>query len=503
MYKNILSNIIGKLWSVISIYLFIPIYLYFLGINQYGLVSFFATLQTIVFLLDAGLSFTLRREFSIGNTDTSFGENKYRLLRSIESAYLLLSILILLFFYVASGSIVDHFLRIGNLNRSIVITVIQLMCVSITVQFFSSLYNGGLIGLEKQVLSNYIQIFYSLIRNGGVVLLLWIFTKDLRGFYLWFIVVDVLYAYVLRKILSGLITYKLNKKLFIIDIKLLKAIWKFSSGIFTISIISAINYQLDSLLVGKYLPISQLGIYNLAFSFSQLPVMILNSVAVAIFPRFVNLYSTGKIEKLNKMFLRVYLVFNIIGITMSIFVFFYSKYLLMFWTKNNVVADMGSPVLSLLILGSLFLTMQIVPYNYLLARGVTKVNLLFGFVNVIVVIPLLLFSIPRYGLMGAAFTWFLILLLITPLYIRYFYRSFFANSFMLWFFKNSILPILLISCIGYFSYLFWGEFGINSDLFAVLYAAIIGILTISLVSIAFFKRESKLLWYRVKKSIMM
>ena len=90
--KNIGANIIGRIWSIISVFIFIPLYIYFLGIETYGLVSLFATMQGILFLLDAGLTLSLRKEFSTGDSSIENKIRKYKLLRSIEFCYIILNI---------------------------------------------------------------------------------------------------------------------------------------------------------------------------------------------------------------------------------------------------------------------------------------------------------------------------------------------------------------------------------------------------------------------------
>ena len=52
------------LWSVVSVYLFIPIYLTFLGPEAYGLIGFYTTLLGVLAFTDLGLTATLNREMA-------------------------------------------------------------------------------------------------------------------------------------------------------------------------------------------------------------------------------------------------------------------------------------------------------------------------------------------------------------------------------------------------------------------------------------------------------
>ena len=89
--KNSVANIIAKIWSILSLYLFVPIWINLLGIEGYGVISFYTVLVTLMHFADAGLSATLTREFARGDID-----NRYRrdLLRTIECIYIIISVLI-------------------------------------------------------------------------------------------------------------------------------------------------------------------------------------------------------------------------------------------------------------------------------------------------------------------------------------------------------------------------------------------------------------------------
>lgn len=95
---------------------------------------------------------------------------------------------------------------------------------------------------------------------------------------------------------------------------------------------------------------------------------------------------------------------------------------------------LNSLQLSFLTIGNSLLGLQIVPYNYLLASGNTKVNNILGIIN----IPLLLIILPpliiRYGIKGAAFSFFVIMFFSTFGYIAYFYYKEINRKVLKWLF---------------------------------------------------------------------
>ena len=64
MKKNIAANYVGRAWGFISVYLFVPLYLKFLGIEAYGLVGFYSTLLGVLAFADIGSTATFKREIA-------------------------------------------------------------------------------------------------------------------------------------------------------------------------------------------------------------------------------------------------------------------------------------------------------------------------------------------------------------------------------------------------------------------------------------------------------
>ncbi|MDE2060547.1 MAG: hypothetical protein KGL31_00010 [candidate division NC10 bacterium] len=48
--RNIIANTLGRGWSMLMGLVFVPLYIKFLGMEAYGLIGFFATLQMEQFM---------------------------------------------------------------------------------------------------------------------------------------------------------------------------------------------------------------------------------------------------------------------------------------------------------------------------------------------------------------------------------------------------------------------------------------------------------------------
>ena len=62
--SNIGANFVGNLSSIVLAIVFTPVYIHFLGIEAYGIIGFYITLQGTVSFLEMGLSRACNRELA-------------------------------------------------------------------------------------------------------------------------------------------------------------------------------------------------------------------------------------------------------------------------------------------------------------------------------------------------------------------------------------------------------------------------------------------------------
>jgi hypothetical protein len=104
----LVANYIGKLWNIASIYLFIPLYIKYLGIDAYGVIAFYSILLAIILIADAGLSSVFAREVA------RRPHEKYALatlLKSLEGLYVVIILVRVISVFIASGWIASSWLK--------------------------------------------------------------------------------------------------------------------------------------------------------------------------------------------------------------------------------------------------------------------------------------------------------------------------------------------------------------------------------------------------------
>ena len=149
--KNTIANYFGHAWGIISVYLFVPIYLKFLGIEAYGLVGFYSTLLGILVFADMGLTATLSREIARLSVRKNAAREMGELLRTYESIYICISFMVAGTIWFFAPLIAERWLKASTLQPREIASAIRLMGIAIALQLPSGLYSGGLLGLQKQV----------------------------------------------------------------------------------------------------------------------------------------------------------------------------------------------------------------------------------------------------------------------------------------------------------------------------------------------------------------
>lgn len=439
--KNIVANYVGRGWGVISVYLFVPLYLKFLGIEAYGLVGFYAVLLGVLAFADMGLTATLSREMARLSGIRDSEEEMRHLVRTIEMVYLGISVILALVVLVLAGPIAHRWLNSSSLPISSIERSIRLMGFAVVFQFPAGLYLGGLLGLQKQVLANSIQVVMGMVRSGGAALVLWLISPTIEAFFFWQILSNSVLMVLFRQSLWANLPGKSLKVKF--HLSCLKGVMRYSIGMAIISFNSIILMQIDKITISKMLSLETLGYYFLASTLAQAPLLLSAPIAIAVFPHLTQLMVAGKERELASVYHRAnQLIASIvfpIGLTLVVF----SRELLLLWTQSSQTADSTHLVASLLIVGSVALAVQVIPFRLALAAAWTRLTIYLGGCAIIVIVPLLIFLIQRYGMVGAGISWIALNCSVALVFIFLLHRRLLRGHATRWFLHDMGRPFII------------------------------------------------------------
>ena len=433
--KNIIANYIGKLWGFISIFIFIRFYIEILGIQSYAIINFYSVILGLIAFADAGLTATLNRELA---KDISV-RDKSNLVYTAENIYLGICAFVIVLIYVLSDYIAQNFLKTDSFARDQISYFIKLIGVGIGLQLFSTLYEGGLMGLQKQVLSNKIKIVWSLFRSGIVIIPL-LYIPTLEVYFIWQILCNTILLLVFKRYISKELN-PLEKPIF--SNELLLNIWKYATGMMGIAFISAINIQIDKLVTSKYLDLKSFGYYSLATTIAQIPLLVSTPIIVAVFPMLSMLVSINEYDKKKEYFHRFSFIITVITAPIAVCIFLYAIPLIVLWTGNLEIANQINMTVKILIFGGFFLCLQLMPYYVGLANGHTKTNIIIGFFGLFIVIPLIIYCVKKFGIIGATVPWFFINLLSLVILSIVVLKKYLPNEYFKWLKQDVVVPLIV------------------------------------------------------------
>ena len=403
---KILSNYIGKLWNILSIFLLVPIYIHYLGLENYGIISFYAVILGVISFADAGMSSAIVKEFALDEKSSL----KYHILRKIEVIYWSVVILISLLIISFSGVIANKWLTAEHINFQDLRNYIILIGIGVGFQLVSSVYFGALFGLGKQISANIYQIIWTTCKSLLVIALFEIIDSSLYVFLTWQIVCNVAYIVFLR--------WHAVKKLKENDSNIIpipfshpipKRILTYISGMTLVSIISSINLQSDKLVISYFFSLKIFSFYTIASVLSQIPVMICAPLASFVFPllsRFAN-----RVDEFKDVFKTFTILTYLFIFSSSFLIFFYPLEFFTLWSRQNIDNQISSELnllIKLLTLGSIFLAMQFPFYYTLIANSKTRYTVYQGLFQVLIGVPLLVFFANYYGIKYTGVSWLLI-----------------------------------------------------------------------------------------------
>lgn len=440
VWKNIAANLVGRTWGVISSYLFIPLYLKFLGAEAYGLVGFYATLMGVLAFADMGLTATLNREMARLSVRKDSTEEQADLLRTYETAYMWISLALALLVWFMAPLIANHWLQSNALDPRKIASVIRIMGISIALQLPSNLYIGGLIGLQKQVLTNSLQIGWGISRGVGAVLVLWLFSPTVLAFFCWQLLTNIVYWFSARTTLWRAVSRGTVRPRF--KWLVFQNTWRYALGMAGMAFLSTILTQTDKLAVSKLLPLETFGYYTLAVALAGVTKMLASPIATAVFPRFTGLVAAGDRSGLIALYRRTTALVAVTVIPGGLTLALFSGDFIFAWTGNLVAAQQVGHVATLLIIGEVMQAIAVIPYYLALAHGNIRLNVQINIASVILITPLLIFLIIIYGVVGAGISWVAMNLCTQPLYLYVVHRRFVPGELRRWCLRGAIYPLL-------------------------------------------------------------
>lgn len=381
----------------------LPLYVRLLGIEAYGVVGLFASLQVLVAFMDMGLATTLTRELAGVGTDRARLAHGRSAALTFEIAYLCVAILIGLILAIVAPLVATGWINLETLSADRVSLSLQLAAVALACQWPANLYAGGLAGLHRQGPLALSSTAFAIMRVALSLIALWQ-SPTLESFFLAQIVSAVLQSAGMRiQLWSAL---RLPRHRAIPRIELLHRSRGFAGGMTAITVTSILLVQMDKVILSYLVPLPDFGIYVVASTLAAGLYTIISPVFSVMYPRLSALWGAGDFQAVANLYRASSQAMAGLIVPLTLVMACFPKESLYVLTGDPVLGQRGAWTLVWLVLGSGLNGLMNMPYALQLAAGWTTLTIGTNVVAVAVLAPMTWWTARHFGIEGGALAWF-------------------------------------------------------------------------------------------------
>jgi O-antigen/teichoic acid export membrane protein len=327
-----------------------------------------------------------------------------------------------------------------TIPASVVAQSLSIMGSVMGLRILENLYRSTLIGLQRQVLLNTINGAVATFRGLGAVVVLVFVSPTLGAYFVWQGIVSLLSVAALAQSAYGAMPAAKASAAF--SIPALRGVWRFAAGTVAITFLSLLLTNVDKILLSRLLPLGDFGYYALAVVVANTPLALVAPIAQAVYPRFTQLIAVDRQVDLAAAYhSTTQLVVVMLG-SATLVLALLGPGILKSWTGNPDMALRVYPLVVVLSLGSLLNGLMTIPYYLQLAAGWTALTMRANMIAILLVVPVLLVVVPKYGAMGAAWTWLSLNVFLVIAVIPRLHRRLLTAEMKRWWLQDVTFPLL-------------------------------------------------------------
>lgn len=445
--KNILANYLGQGWRVLMSLAFVPLYIKYLGIEAYGLIGIFAMLQAWLSLLDMGMKPALGREMARFTGGAHDAQSIWDLLRSIEIIAISIAILVAFGIWAASGWLAADWVQAEKLPIETVAQAFALMGAISALQFVESIYISSIAGLQRQVLQNVVTSVMATVRGlGAVGIMIWV-SPTISAFFIWQGLISMFTIAVIAGVVYRVLPSPSRAAHF--SMPALVRIWRYAMGMFGITLLALSLTQVDKLLLSRLLPLRVFAYYALASVVASSLYSLTGPITNAYFPRFIELVTRGDENALRAAYHQSAQLVTVFMGSAAVVLMIFGERILLLWTSDPALTQEVAPLMTVLALGTLFNGIMWIPYHLQLAHGWTALTVKVNSVAVGILIPTIVWVVPKYGAIGAAWVWVMLNTGYILFSIYFMHRRLLPTEKWRWYRQDVVIPLAAALSTGW------------------------------------------------------
>jgi O-antigen/teichoic acid export membrane protein len=395
-----LSGFLCQAWTALLAFVCFPFLIRLLGMEAFGLIGFHLTLQSILRVLDLGLTPTVIRELARAVASREPEAELAQKAGTFETVFAAGGILIAVILMLAAPFLSQHWLRSGQIPVSTVTACLVIMGLQCGVNWLSAFYQSALLGLERQGALYALRAFEATVGYLGALGVVLTGRLDVRLVFGWQLAVAS----------AGLIGYLLifrrslpcSVQPFTFRLAQLHQVSGFATGMGAITVLGLILTNMDKVFLSRFLALEQYGNYSLAaYATATLYGVLVTPITNVMFPRLSAL-ATSRADSVGNLYHLTIQMFAVITLPLLLAVILFARDVLELWTGSATIAANAAGPVAWLATGYTLNTLTVGPYLLQIAYGWTAVGVKIAAVLVLVFLPMMFVTTVFFGTSGAA-----------------------------------------------------------------------------------------------------
>lgn len=445
--RNIGFNYLSQMYVTVIGILLVPVYVRSMGAEAYGLVGFFALLQSWFGMLDLGLTPTISRETARYKGGALSSHTFRQLFRSLSIIFVGVAVVGGGVLLILSEEISGRWLKVETLSKSDVIIAVEIMAISVALRWVGGLHRGVVIGSERMGWMSSFNALIATLRFAGVLMSMHLFGYSVVVFFWHQLVVAIVELcglfFMSRRLLPS-IDYQRDKIRW--SLQPVVPFLRFSLSIALTSSIWILVTQLDKLVLSGLLPLSEYGNFTVAVLAASGVTIISGPISNAIMPRMSRLHAEGNNDELLRVYRSSTRFVSAVAGSVAIALAFCAKPVLYAWTGNYELATSTSAILTLYALGNAVLAMTAFPYYLQYARGNLRYHVQGHVAMVLITVPATVFGAMQFGGLGAGVAWLGVNAVYLFCWVAYVHKKLQPQLHLSWL-CNDVLAVVLPAVI--------------------------------------------------------
>lgn len=437
-------NFFAQLSNGLLLIIVMPLYANYFNVYEFGVISVFFLIQSLLLMFGAGLNPILMRISSILiNTDSNDINEGKVYFKKIILLSLILSLIPLMILFIKNSKIFYFLINFLSINSPYFLDNLFLVMIIISLRFLYIFISGILNGLNFQKILGLFTIAINIIRY--IIIFLIVFYKGLNLNNYFFLQAAISFIEVTLLVIFLIIVifkYNLINKSWVNSKKFLKEYNSLILNSYFISIIGVISINFDKIIITNILGLDSYGKFYLISITCSLVILIVESMSKAIMPNLVKYHEESNFIKFNDTVFTFILILSCIFGSVYSFVIFKPDFFLYLILRNDDFDFWQIKILRIILLGYIFAALVYIIHLISLVKNNLKIMTRIGIYNLIFQVTVLLYAYTLKNFYLIIYLWSL-LRFISFCSQLYFLNKIFLNKDFIRLITYFFIPIII------------------------------------------------------------